>query len=90
MTCNDCGHEIADNALICYRCGAATTAREREPAPLEEPDRRRWSALFLAVVFLGVVLFFVTELVRGRPPEPLVWVMLACAGGLLAWRLRLG
>lgn len=90
MTCDDCGQQIADNALICYKCGAATTVREREPATLDESARRRWSALFLAVVFLGVVLFFVTELVRGRPPEPLVWVMLAFAGGLLAWRLRLG
>ncbi len=90
MTCDACGQEIADNALICYRCGAATTTRERDPVSLEEPGRRRWSALFLAIVFLGAVLFFVTELVRGRPPQPLVWVMLACAGGLLAWRLRLG
>ena len=90
MTCDDCGQEIADNALICYKCGAATTAREREPAAIDDAGRRRWSALFLAVVFLGVVLFFVSELVRGRPPAPLVWLMLACAGGLLAWRLRLG
>lgn len=90
MTCDACGQEIADNALICYKCGAATTARERAPAPLEASGGRRWSALFLAVVFLGVVVFFATEIVRGRPPEPLVWVMLACAGGLLAWRLRLG
>ncbi len=90
MTCDACGQEIADNALICYKCGAATTAREREPAAIDDHARRRWSALFLAVVFLGVVLFFVSELVRGRPPAPLVWLMLACAGGLLAWRLRLG
>ena len=90
MTCDACGQKIADNALICYRCGAATNAREREPALLDAPGRRRWSALFLAVVFLAVVLFFASELVRGRPPAPLVWVMLAFAGGLLAWRLRLG
>ncbi len=90
MTCDACGQEIADNALICYKCGAAAAGREREPVALKDAGRRRWSALFLAVVFLGVVVFFAAELVRGRPPEPLVWVMLACAGGLLAWRLRLG
>ena len=90
MTCGQCGQEIADNALICYRCGAATAERERAPAALDAPARRRWSALFLAVVFVSVVLFFASEVVAGRPPQPLVWVMLAFVGGLLAWRLRLG
>ena len=90
MTCGQCGQEIDDNALVCYRCGSATTEREREPTELDAPGRRRWSALFLAIVFVGVVLFFAGEVLAGRPPQPLVWLMLAVAGGLLAWRLRLG
>ena len=33
MKCRSCGAEIAANALICYKCGAATTeARIKPPA----------------------------------------------------------
>lgn len=31
MTCRSCGTEIADKALICFRCGAATTDPVRKP-----------------------------------------------------------
>lgn len=34
MVCNHCGAEIAEKALICYRCGNATTEARRHPAPL--------------------------------------------------------
>ncbi len=31
MKCRRCGTEIAEKALICYRCGTATTDRKHEP-----------------------------------------------------------
>jgi hypothetical protein len=31
MNCRSCGTEIADKALICFRCGAATTDPVRQP-----------------------------------------------------------
>jgi hypothetical protein len=31
MNCRSCGTEIADKALICFRCGAATTDPVRKP-----------------------------------------------------------
>ena len=31
MNCRNCGTEIADKALICFRCGAATTDPVRKP-----------------------------------------------------------
>ena len=34
MQCRNCGAEIADKALICYRCGTATTEAKYQPAPL--------------------------------------------------------
>jgi hypothetical protein len=39
MQCRNCGIEIADKALICYRCGTATTEAKFKPAPLK-PRRR--------------------------------------------------
>jgi hypothetical protein len=31
MQCRNCGTEIADKALICYRCGTATTEAKHKP-----------------------------------------------------------
>jgi hypothetical protein len=32
MQCRNCGTEIADKAIICYRCGTGTTEPIRSPA----------------------------------------------------------
>ena len=50
MHCATCGTEIAEKALICFRCGAATAPRRREPA--RAGRRGRW---WLWVVLLGFV-----------------------------------
>ena len=48
MKCRNCGAEIADKALICYRCGTATTEAKYRPARI----RSRRSSLTLTVVVL--------------------------------------
>ncbi len=45
MQCSTCQTEIADNALICFRCGAATTDRRREPALGQRLSMWLWVAL---------------------------------------------
>jgi hypothetical protein len=35
MQCRNCGIDIADKALICYRCGTATTEAKFKPVPLK-------------------------------------------------------
>lgn len=34
MLCRHCGTEIADKAIVCYRCGVATTDPVRKPATI--------------------------------------------------------
>jgi uncharacterized protein (TIGR03382 family) len=34
MQCRTCGTDIADKAIVCYRCGTATTDPVRSPAPV--------------------------------------------------------
>ena len=93
MLCKNCNSEIDDKALVCFRCGYATSERKVEPVVLtEDRDQSRpqtWIPLVLAIVFIAVSGFFMTELAGGVPPVPMVWLMLAMAGGLLAWRVRL-
>ena len=90
VNCADCGQEIDDGALVCYRCGTATNERSREPTPIDgAKDLGRWSPILLAIILGGTVLVFAGLSFTGRPVEPLVWPMLAVAAGLLAWRIRL-
>lgn len=49
MQCRHCGVEIADKALICYRCGAATSDAKYQPVPLR-PRRSGPSPLVIALV----------------------------------------
>jgi len=52
MTCRNCGTEIAEKALICYRCGKATTdPRVKPPADesvFAKPRRSLWPWLAVA------------------------------------------
>jgi zinc ribbon protein len=47
MQCRNCGTEIADRALICYRCGTATTEAKYKPAAIRA--RRLPMALITAL-----------------------------------------
>jgi hypothetical protein len=51
MICRNCGTEIADKALICYRCGTATT--ERRIAPPSERPRRGVMPLLVAILLIA-------------------------------------
>lgn len=53
MQCRQCGTEIADKALICYRCGAATT--EAKYKPYEPPASRSIAPVVIAVIILAVL-----------------------------------
>jgi hypothetical protein len=57
MLCKHCGTEIADKALICYRCGHATTDPRIKP-PADGPifDRPRRSPLPMVAVVVLIVL----------------------------------
>ena len=52
MKCRSCGTEIAANALICYKCGAATT----EPRIQPPAARRRGKRGLLIGILVGVLI----------------------------------
>lgn len=87
MTCTHCGTEIADKALICYRCGRSVA----EPVPAGQPGRhatRRplWPAALALLVLVAAGLFMASA-AAGRVPDWLRWSIAGCAAILLAWRL---
>ena len=53
MTCRTCGTDIADKALICYRCGTATSQAKFQP--YVAPTGRAGSTLIYAVIAVAVL-----------------------------------
>lgn len=53
MKCRNCGTEIAEKALICYRCGTSTT--EAKYQPYVAPTGRSSSTLIYAVMAVAVL-----------------------------------
>ena len=60
MKCNYCGATIADKALICYRCGNATTEPRIKPPDdvslFEKPRRSRIPLVAVVVLILLALL----------------------------------
>ena len=58
MKCRSCGAEIAANALICYKCGTATTEAKIKP-----PARRSGlgRSTIAGLILLGLALAAVTR-----------------------------
>lgn len=54
MICRNCKTEIADNALICYRCGKATSDPRVTPPSqgsiFEHRRRSRWPIVLIIVL----------------------------------------
>ena len=68
MQCRQCGTEIADKAIICYRCGAATTDPVRRPVPVK---RRSPLVSFVAMIALVLVALYQGYAWRtAATPEP--------------------
>jgi uncharacterized membrane protein YvbJ len=55
MQCRHCGIEIADKALICYRCGTATTEAKYQPAPLPGKGVSSSRTLLVTVIVIAVL-----------------------------------
>ena len=53
MICRNCGTEIADKAIVCFRCGTGTSDPVRQPAAVRP---RRGRLLPLAALVLLVLL----------------------------------
>jgi hypothetical protein len=87
MRCRNCGTEIADNALICYRCGTATTEAKFKPAPI---GRRRSPGLVLSVLTLALLVLaglYMGSAPSGDTPRALAYGIAGLAAVILVARL---
>ena len=64
MICRSCGTEIAEKALICYRCGTATTeAKYKAPAAA---GRRRGTLVVIMAIVLALLVLLAFFLLNSR------------------------
>ena len=99
MICRTCGTEIAEKALICYRCGEATTAPRLKP--VAPRSRRRLVPAAGGIVLLLVAglyglytihivsmfsMFSMGQAAREGASALLVWALVGLALVGLTWR----
>ena len=85
MICSKCGTEIANKALICYRCGQATF--EARHAPARPPARGRQLMLVVAMVILILSAFFLGQVQTNTVPDWVRYTVITLGIVVLAWRL---
>ena len=87
MKCRQCGSEIADKALVCYRCGTATTE-----AKYKAPIRKHKSPVnlivtVLALIVLALFALYMQQAATGGAPTWLRWLIVVAAVAIVAIRL---
>lgn len=83
MQCRNCGTEIADKAIICYRCGQATTDPVRRPVPTA--PRRSPIVPLVVVAVLAIVAVYLFQLSRtAADPQLLQTASGLCGGAAVA------
>jgi uncharacterized membrane protein YvbJ len=80
MTCRSCGVEIADKALVCYRCGTSTTEAKFK-APTARPVRSRVGvvATTLALVLLALLAIYLQRASSVNTSPGLRWAIVGLA-----------
>ena len=88
MKCRQCGTEIADKALICYRCGTATTEAKFKPAAIGGKSRRPATlvASVLALVLLLILALYMGRVAAGETPRVVSWIAVGIAVVIVALR----
>jgi uncharacterized membrane protein YvbJ len=82
MQCRQCGTEIADKAIVCFRCGHGTTDPVRKAVPVKK--RRSPLASFVAVLLLVLLALYMGYASQtAQNPGTLQLVAGVCAGAAL-------
>jgi uncharacterized membrane protein YvbJ len=79
MQCRNCGTEIADQALICYKCGTATTEAKYQPAAPRRQSRSGLTGTVLGLALLIVLALYMGRLPNDQMPRSVTWVAVGVA-----------
>lgn len=82
MLCRQCGTEIADKAIICFRCGAGTSDPVRQPARIKRRTSP-WLSLVIILVLVLLALYLGQASRTAADPDRLQTIAGVCAGAAL-------
>jgi hypothetical protein len=83
VKCRNCGTEIADKAIVCYRCGVGTTEPVRRPAPLPTRGGGGPSLLAGIIPLLLALVLLAGAQASGYPREAEIAAAVLGAAGVL-------
>jgi hypothetical protein len=87
MQCRQCGTEIADKALICYRCGVATTEPVfAPPARVRGRSKATLVTSLMALALLVLAALFLTRTSPDGTPRLVTWVVAGVAVAIVVLR----
>jgi hypothetical protein len=72
MTCRSCGAQIADKAIVCYRCGTPTA--DLASVPLKPMPRRNWPPAILMLVIVALGAWLIPKTPPGSIERIAAWV----------------
>ena len=90
MLCRQCGTEIADKALICFRCGTATTEPRVPPPQLRTKRPVSRGPLVLALVVLIVAALLMGQVVTDQVPREVGYALAGLTVIAVLWHLARG
>jgi uncharacterized membrane protein YvbJ len=82
MQCRNCGTQIADKAIVCYRCGTATADPVRKAVPIQ-PRRTPLVSLVIMAVLVLLALYLGQASRTAANPDYFKLAAGICVGGAL-------
>jgi uncharacterized membrane protein YvbJ len=89
MQCKQCGTEIADKAIVCFRCGAGTTDPVRKAVPVKPRGNPLVSAGVLIVLVLLALYLGQAARTAANPELPQLAAGLALGAAVVVLLLRI-
>ncbi len=86
MVCRQCGTEIADKALICFRCGTATSEPRVTPPSGGRPQASR-GPVVLALVVLVVSALVMGQVVTDQVPREVGYALAVLGLVAIGWHM---
>lgn len=87
--CRQCGTEIADKAIVCFRCGASTTDPVRRAVPIKPRRSPILSAAVLVVLVLLALYMGQASRTAANPELPQLAAGLALGAALVLLLVRI-
>jgi hypothetical protein len=88
MQCRNCGTEIADKAIVCFRCGVGTTDPVRKPVPIKPVGRGMPLVAAVVPLLLALAALALAE-ASGYPREMDIAAAILASAGILLLIARL-